>query len=137
MRSESESERVHEIAVALLKKKGIAAERATYDEYADCAAIAAEVVASGKTGAADAVAVAALAGGVHTDARTSRVLARFANDGRFVSDLSISEEEFLAEAIAAELRRDTVVAAEASDVECPHGFVGGASDGCSDCLRGA
>lgn len=36
------------------------------------------------------------------------MLAKFATDGKFVSDLSITEEEFLREAVAAEQERSIV-----------------------------
>jgi hypothetical protein len=120
-RTQAESEQIHAMTLALLEKKGITAENATYEQYSDAALIASEVIAAGKTSVADAVAHAALPAGLPTDERTVPLLAKFAADGRYISDLSISEKDLLDAAIAAEEAKDaaeakrTVVVGEARD----------------------
>ena len=106
-RSSAQADAVHEMTLELLAKRGIAAERATYDEYVAASEIAAEIVQSDKATLAERLAEVALPADTGTpDVMTTRVLARFAVDGKFVSDLSVTEEEFLEAAIAAEQARE-------------------------------
>src|SRR5947209_14636808 len=126
MRTEFENERIHLLAVALLKKRGIAAEHATFEQYADAAEIAAEAVAHGAETVPDMLARAALPADAATpDESTVGVLAKFASDGKFVADLSITEQEYLAAAIAAEQKTDAVVTAEGSAGIDAHGYCTG------------
>jgi hypothetical protein len=118
MRSENESERIHLVAVELLKKKGIAAENATFDQYADAAQVACEVVASGKETAAEALAVAALPADLGTpNEATIRALAKLAHQGKFIRDGSVTADELVA--AVADAEQATTVAAEGGDEYCP------------------
>jgi hypothetical protein len=128
MRTETDDKLIHELAVALLKRRGVDPARANYDQYSDAASIAAEAVARGKTTVPEMLAVAALGDTAETDKKMLKVLSKFASDGRFVADLSLSEQELLEAA---------VIAAEAAD-ECEHGYQAdedgnGRADGCPDC----
>jgi hypothetical protein len=101
MRTEAETDRVHELALALLKRRGIAAEAANYEQVADAYEIAAEAVEHGRETVPEMLAGAAV-GSDTPDERTTGVLAKFALDGRFVADLSLDERDLLEAAIAAE-----------------------------------
>ena len=74
--------------------------------------VAAEAVERGRTSTADVLAFAAMDGAEHGgDESVMRVLSRFAMDGKFVGDLSLSEQELLEAAVAAqEQERSTPVA---------------------------
>jgi hypothetical protein len=116
IRTDTENDAIWLLAGALLRKKGIEPEKATYEQFSEAALVAAEVVAAKGTTATvpDMLAQAALPQGLPTDERTLPLLAKFATDGKFVADLSLSEQEFLNAAIAAERERDEreTVAAE-------------------------
>jgi hypothetical protein len=115
-RTDTENDAIWLLACALLRKKGVEPTKATFDQFADAAEVAAEVVGHKGVGATvpDMLAHAALPVGLPTDERTLPLLAKFATDGKFVADCSLEEREFLAAAIAAERERDEreAVAAE-------------------------
>ncbi len=112
MRTEAQAQRVHELAVALLERRGIRAQSANFEQYADACEIAAEQVERGRETVAEMLAGAAI-GDDATDVVTTEVLARFATRGEFVADLSLDEESFLRAAIAAEQDREQTTLAEA------------------------
>jgi hypothetical protein len=106
----------HDVAIALLSKRGIT--QPTYDQYADAAAIAAKAVERGRTSTAETLALAALNGAeVGSDDKLATILSRFSLDGKFVGDLSLTEQELLEAAVASreQERVEGVVAAEAVD----------------------
>jgi hypothetical protein len=127
-RTDTENDAIWLLAGALLRKKGVEPEKATYEQFSEAALVAAEVVAAKGTTATvpDMLAHAALPQGLPTDERTLPLLAKFATDGRFVADLSIDERDFLAAAIAAERERDEreTVAADEDTVLAEAGFDG-------------
>ncbi len=120
MRSTEQNEKIETLACAILKKRGIERAEATYDEFASAATIAAEAVGAGHEDLASVLGYASLPKGFDLnpdDAPMIRTLAKLANDGRFVADLSVDEETFLREAIRAEEARDAsgTAAVQATD----------------------
>lgn len=133
MRTEAESERVHELAVGLLRRRGISERDATYGDVAAAYEVVAEACERGASTLAEVLAYGAI-GHDATDEITTRVLARHASDGRFVADLSLDEETLLRSAIAAEQAREVDVL-EAAHAETHSGrveYVHGAAY-CADC----
>jgi hypothetical protein len=120
MRSETESERIHLLTCELLKSRGIEPTKANYDEYTDASLVAAEAFErSGENATTAEMLAGAAQSGAVLDKRLAPVLAKFAvEDGKFVGDLSLTEQELLEAAIAAEEQKDAVVAAEAG-AYCP------------------
>jgi hypothetical protein len=122
-------EREHIMTVALLRRRDVDPERATYDEYADAAALVCEAVADGR----DVTALAATTGAQMAGGRAvanARTLARFAADGKYLGDVDIDEEALLAEAVSQEQRLDLLdLAAETDAPLCAHGYRG-REDGC-------
>lgn len=120
MRTEAENTKIHELAVALLKKRGIAAEQATYDQYAEAAEIAAECVAKDGENATTAQMLGrASLIGAESDGRMVGTLARFGTDGKFIADLSLTEQELLEAAITAQEQKSAEVIAAEAEARCP------------------
>jgi hypothetical protein len=141
VRSEQENEKIDQLARAVLQKRGVRAEDANYEQASEAYSVAAEAVARGKTTLAETLAV----GAVHDDAGkpdelTLGVLSRFATDGKFVADLSVTEEEFLRAAVKAEQERTQAVgvpsrapvARSRSDLIAADRYSG---DNCPDCMK--
>jgi len=132
MRTTEQNEKIHELATAILKRRGVASP--TFAEYADAAEIAADAFDKGKTTLAGVLAVGAIGDGT-ADAQTVGVLAKFANEGRFVTDHSLGQRDLLEAVIAAEKGAggETIFTAEAESPVCAHGYPGGKGDGCPYC----
>ena len=123
MRSTAENAKIDELARGLLERRGI--REPTFSEYADAAGLVSEVVEKRGTDITLAEFLGSAAIGDSTpDATLTEVLAKHAVDGRFVADLSLSEEELLRSAIQAEQAADarTVLAEDhPGGVEYVHG----------------
>jgi hypothetical protein len=128
MRTEAESEQVDALARQLLKQRGVDPATAEYEELASMYEVAVAAVARGATTVAEALALGAITGAEDgSDEKMMGLLSKFAMNGQFVGDLSLTEEELLREAIKTQERQqaDAVVAAEAdggafvSDEYCP------------------
>lgn len=119
MRTSAETDRVHELAVALLQRRGIAAEAANYEQVADAYEIAAEAVEHGRTSFPDMLAGAAIRADVAPDEQTTRLLAKFSTEGKFVCDLSLDEQDLLEAAIAAEAGKGDAPDEDDSDSKPP------------------
>ena len=78
------------------------------------------MVEQGRSTVAEMLAVGAV-GDSAPDEQTTRVLAKFASDGKFAGDHSLDERELLDAAIAAEQRRD-VIAGEAAGIDDGNGY---------------
>ena len=86
MRTERENQRIESLAHALMRRRGIEPTAANYEQVSDAYAIAAEAVEGGKATVAEMLAVGAVSGGVAADESVTRLLAKFATDGRFVAE---------------------------------------------------
>ena len=101
--------------------------------------VAAEAVERGRTSTADVLAFAAMDGAEHGgDESVMRVLSRFAMDGKFVGDLSLSEQELLEAAVAAQEQERSTRSSRRRLSAIARGYHAdedgnGRGDGCPDC----